>query len=114
MNPNIMIWLATSSLLIHYLLGALQSNTLNAMLASMGLPAIPASVIPWLGLLLGLGSGILSGLTQGQTLQVAIATAIANMVGGGTAALHLETVRGNAPMNDNSKPPQAPPQTKAA
>jgi len=91
------IWLAAIAATIHLLLGALQSNTLNAWLAQYSIPSLPAKAAPYLGLVLGLGGGFVAGLQQGDTLGYSIAQAVMGMITGGAASLHLETVTGAPP-----------------
>ena len=106
--PVTAVWLAAIAAVIHILVGALQSNTLNAMLAKFSIPSIPSQVFPYLGLALGLGGGLVSGLQQGQTLSYALASAVMAMVTGGASALHAESMSGKV-----GRPlPMAPPPAK--
>ena len=89
------IWLASAAAAIHIIVGALQSNSFNALLAQFSLPAIPQKAFPWIGVLLGLGGGVVSGLQQGQVWTQALATAVLGMLSGGASALHVETMGGN-------------------
>lgn len=98
MNANLAIWLATIAIAIHFVLGALQSGSFNAILAKFSIPPCPPKAVPWLGLGLGLGSGIVLGVQSGDVLSVATAKAIAGMFAGTGAAFHLETVRGILPI----------------
>ncbi len=95
MNANIVMYLAAIAAVIHVLLGALQSNTLNSVLANFGIPAVPTSAMPWIGLVLGLGGGFVTGLQQGEPWQQALVTAIMGMLSGGASALHVESMVGN-------------------
>ena len=125
MNATTVMYLAAIAAAIHVLLGALQSNSLNQMLAKFSIPAFPAAAMPWLGLALGLGGGFVTGLQQGLPWQQSLATAILGMLGGGASALHVESMVGNThaavkaakAANDNAGPPPAavpPPPAKAA
>jgi hypothetical protein len=98
-DPIVLLWLATIGLIIHVLLGALQSGSFNSMLAVYSLPPINVKVFPWLGLLLGLAGGVVLGVQNGDPVLVALAKAVSGMVAGGSSALHLETVRGALPAN---------------
>jgi hypothetical protein len=92
MNPTTAIWLASIAAAIHVLVGAIQSNSFNSLLAQFGIPAINPKAFPWIGLALGLAGGIVTGLQQGMTIGSAIATAVLGMFTGGASALHLETI----------------------
>ena len=95
MNATTIMYLAAIAAAIHVLLGALQSNSLNALLAQFSIPALPLAAMPWLGLVLGLGGGTVTGLQQGLPWQQAIATALIGMLGGGVSSLHVESMVGN-------------------
>jgi hypothetical protein len=107
------IWLASIAAAIHVLLGALQSNTLNAWLATYSIPSLPPKAAPYLGLVLGLGAGFVAGLQQGDTIGYSIAQAFMGMITGGAASLHLESLTGNvAPPKPAPAPVPAPPAAK--
>ena len=88
MNSTTALWLACFAALIHLLVGALQSNSFNSLLAQFGIPAISIKAFPYIGLVLGLAGGVVTGLQQGLTIGAAIATAVLGVLSGGASAMH--------------------------
>ena len=102
-------WLAVAAALIHLLVGALQANSFNAMLAKFSIPAVPAAAFPWIGVVLGFGSGLVGGLQQGQAIGAAAATAMLGLVTGALSAMHAETMGTTDAKKDDSKSAAASP-----
>lgn len=95
---NTAVWLGLLAVAIHIALRLLKSDTLDAQLAKLGIPPVPAKALPALAIGVGVVAGVIDGLMAGQTWQAALVGALTGAFSGlGAVGIHetlIEKARG--------------------
>jgi hypothetical protein len=92
MQPQIIAGAGVAAVILHFVIRVLKSGQMSALLARLGLPAVPDKALPWISMGLGLAGGIADALVQGMAVGPALESAFAGLFAGtGAIALH-ETV----------------------
>lgn len=90
-----MTWLAVAALIVGAVVRFLKSDMVNERLESMGFPAIPKAVLPWVALVLGMASGALDAVLNGTDWPQAVAMGVVSGIGAIAGhQLVVESLRG--------------------